>query len=221
MKRIRTKYPEEKINKPFVVYRLYCRENNKSYIGIAQNIGRRISSHWAAAKRGEKTVLYNTVRKYGKESFIFFKIDSADSWEEACELEKQHINRFNTKIPNGMNMTNGGDGILGLVHSDKSKRKTGKKMLSWHQFNIGAIATKLTKQDVIEIRKRFKLGGISQPQLAKEYGVGHAHIGHIISGKRWKNVPEGILTFSEIHQISKDLRQSYHLRYNKGKLIHT
>lgn len=45
---------------------------------------------------------------------------------------------------------------------------------------------KLTSEQVIEIRKRYANGGISQKALAKEYGMGQATISLIISRKRWK-----------------------------------
>lgn len=122
MKRIRIKYPEEKINKLFIVYQMYCKENSKSYIGVTNDFDRRFAVHWNDVKNKD-TVLCRTIRKYGKDSFIIFKIDSADTWEEVCELEKHYIKKFNTKIPNGMNMTGGGDGVFGLVHSNKTKEQ--------------------------------------------------------------------------------------------------
>lgn len=50
------------------------------------------------------------------------------------------------------------------------------------------IASKLTAEQVIEIRTRYSQGGISQAKLASEYGVKSNAIGAIVRGKSWKHV---------------------------------
>jgi hypothetical protein len=50
--------------------------------------------------------------------------------------------------------------------------------------------TKLTPQQVIEIRRRYAEGGISMSQLAEEYGVVATNINLIIQRKTWKDLPE-------------------------------
>jgi hypothetical protein len=46
-------------------------------------------------------------------------------------------------------------------------------------------ATKLTWEQVREIRARYAAGGISQPQLAREYGVVQGNISSVLLGKTW------------------------------------
>lgn len=48
---------------------------------------------------------------------------------------------------------------------------------------------KLTADDVIEIRSRYSAGNISQPTLARLYGVTHPTIGFIVRRRAWKHVP--------------------------------
>lgn len=50
-------------------------------------------------------------------------------------------------------------------------------------------AAKLTENDVRAIRKTYATGNISQPQLAKLYGVGRWQIGRIVRRQDWKHVP--------------------------------
>jgi hypothetical protein len=50
-------------------------------------------------------------------------------------------------------------------------------------------AAKLTEEKVEEIRRRYAEGGISQTQLAKEYGVAQGVVSAIILRKTWKHVP--------------------------------
>lgn len=47
---------------------------------------------------------------------------------------------------------------------------------------------KLSKETVIEIRKRYSEGGITQQQLASQYGVTRVQITHIVNQNRWKNI---------------------------------
>ena len=45
---------------------------------------------------------------------------------------------------------------------------------------------KLTATDVNEIRARYAAGGISQPRLAREYGVSCGSIANIIHNRTWR-----------------------------------
>lgn len=47
-------------------------------------------------------------------------------------------------------------------------------------------ASKLTKEKVIEIRRRYKNENISQKRLGKEYGVARRTIGDIVNKKTWR-----------------------------------
>jgi len=48
-------------------------------------------------------------------------------------------------------------------------------------------ASKLTEEKVLEIRKRYAEGGVSQTQLAKEYGVAQGVISGIVLRKTWRH----------------------------------
>lgn len=48
--------------------------------------------------------------------------------------------------------------------------------------------SKLTEEQVLEIRSRYATGTISQSKLAKIYGVNQANIGFIINRKYWKHI---------------------------------
>lgn len=51
--------------------------------------------------------------------------------------------------------------------------------------------SKFTRQDVIDIRRKYKLG-VSQRKLAKRYNVKQQAISRVISGKRWGHIKEGL-----------------------------
>ena len=48
---------------------------------------------------------------------------------------------------------------------------------------------KLAEVDVLEIRRLYAAGGISQRKLAKEFGVSKSLIGYIVSRTLWAHVP--------------------------------
>ena len=47
---------------------------------------------------------------------------------------------------------------------------------------------KLSREQVLEIRERYAAGGVTQAALAKEYGIGRATVGHVTSGRLWRDV---------------------------------
>lgn len=47
---------------------------------------------------------------------------------------------------------------------------------------------KLKTEEVIEMRERFALGGVTKRQLAKDYKVCEAVVGNIIRRKKWKHI---------------------------------
>lgn len=46
-------------------------------------------------------------------------------------------------------------------------------------------STKLSSSDVLKIRSRYAVGGISQTSLGREFGVGQSYVSQIIRGVRW------------------------------------
>lgn len=87
--------------------------NGKSYVGITSDLKRRIRDHRKAAEAGKPYALSNAWRKHGEPSVSL--ISGAKDYETAYWLEQLFIVVHNTKAPNGYNMTDGGDGIVGLT----------------------------------------------------------------------------------------------------------
>jgi len=47
---------------------------------------------------------------------------------------------------------------------------------------------KLTEAQVVEIRKRYAAGGVTQRVLGLEYGVYPSHVGSIVTGVKWRHI---------------------------------
>lgn len=48
--------------------------------------------------------------------------------------------------------------------------------------------TKLTEAAVLEIRRRWQQGGVTQRALAQEFGVVHSVIGFVVRGETWRHL---------------------------------
>jgi group I intron endonuclease len=92
--------------------------NKKQYIGISTNLKRRWRDHALS-----DSLIGKAIKKHGKHNFIFEHVADAFSYEFAQTLERNLIVEYNTKRPNGYNVTEGGEGVLGVVCSDETKRK--------------------------------------------------------------------------------------------------
>jgi DNA transposition AAA+ family ATPase len=70
------------------------------------------------------------------------------------------------------------DNIHDKMNKDRSNAPKGER--SW--------SARLTEDNVLEIRSKYAAGGISQKDLAIEYGVLAPAISQIINRKKWKHI---------------------------------
>jgi group I intron endonuclease len=108
---------------------IYCIQNkinDKKYIGknSSNNPNKRWNAHKRKLNKGirENLHLQNTWNKYGEDIFAFFIIEEYEK-KQAITREIYWINFFDT-YKNGYNLTKGGDGVLGMHHSIKTKKNT-------------------------------------------------------------------------------------------------
>lgn len=106
---------------------IYCIKNtltNKMYIGQSLNLRKRISDHFRKLPKGtdECTYLQKSYLKYGAEKFEYFILEYCLS-SDLNKKEEYYISKYNTKAPNGYNLTNGGDGTVGYKWSDEQIAK--------------------------------------------------------------------------------------------------
>lgn len=106
------------------IYRLTNTKNGKKYIGKTVNYERRMKCHRYSKKT--KTYLHNSIRKYGWDAFKKeILIDNVPE-EDLDNLEISYIAVENTMTPNGYNLTIGGEGCSGYIHTDVGKKRMSK-----------------------------------------------------------------------------------------------
>ena len=105
------------------VYKITNTLNQKSYIGISIHEPEkgRIEDHLTG--RGNR-ILANSVRKHGRNAFIYEILEENIFPEFLSDLEIHYIKKFNTVTPNGYNLTDGGE--VGKKLSEETRRKLSK-----------------------------------------------------------------------------------------------
>ena len=112
--------------------------NGKHYIGLTTtSLKHRQGQHRCAAKNGDTQILYKALRKYDMiDTFELIEIDTADTTEELCEKEIQYIISYNSYIDeNGYNMTLGGEGTFGYIHTEECKQKMSEAKKEYYEKN--------------------------------------------------------------------------------------
>lgn len=103
------------------IYKIVNKINNKTYVGqTILGIDKRFKDHKHASLTND-TYLYRAMRKYGFDNFTITQIDIANSIDELNNKEIYWIKELNTKVPNGYNMVDGGNGIKGYHHTEETK----------------------------------------------------------------------------------------------------
>lgn len=112
----------------YQIYKIVCSENGKFYIGYTSKTAEdRFNQHLLNARWRKKTALYDAIRFYGNEAFSVELLVECETHEQACAEEIRFISELNCMLPNGYNMTSGGDGVPVPieVHKEAGRRKIG------------------------------------------------------------------------------------------------
>lgn len=157
------------------VYMVENIKNEKMYIGQTININKRMSRHKSNCKNGVKTNLYNEMREYGIDNFIYHIIEEEYSKEGLEELEKYYIELYDTCKGYGYNMITGGSGFpkgkehplfsvtgkdnhnYGRKHSDDWKSEHSKRMTGEGNSFFGKKHSDETKKKLSKSNKGKKI----------------------------------------------------------------
>jgi group I intron endonuclease len=82
--------------------------SGKSYIGISDDARRRWNEHNFDARKGSKCVIHLAIRKHGWDNFKK-QILVTSTYDYVRDLESKLIKAYKTMLPDGYNMTVGGE----------------------------------------------------------------------------------------------------------------
>lgn len=205
------------------IYKFTNLKNSKVYIGQSINIEVRKKAHLKAAFNPNHInyycQFYKALREYGIENFSFEILEEC-SKEELNEKEKKWIAYYNS-YENGYNMTPGGDFNPSLVPEIVERRtetllhneEVNKKLSHKGETNPNA---KLSKADVIEIRKAYKDNkNISEVYPLYKEKISYSGFQYCWLGKSWKDImPEVFLERKPINKggSKKTIEEIYNMR---------
>lgn len=201
-------------NKNWCIYKI-TNPNNNIYIGITSNFNKRMSTYKSNAKT-KTSLIYSSMKKYGYDAHKIEIIDSFISnisyaaGKEIFWIRSHMSNRCKYPEIKGLNLSDGGGGMLGNKPSEKTKEK-----LRQHQ-----LGKKLSEETKIKIGK----AGIGRkpPPMTEEHknrllqiNIGRKHtqeaknkIGIASKGNKYRLG----------HYLTEDAKQ--HLsKLNKGKKL--
>lgn len=151
------------------IYKITNIINNMIYIGYtSRDINRRFYEHkWEAFNstwEENKSYLYSAMREYGTENFVIESLlefnEEEYNWKE---LEKQYIKDFESLVPNGYNILEGGD----------------KPPIHYGNDNI---KTKIKDEELPLLFEMLKDNSIPFKEVANKFNISLSQLGRINQG---------------------------------------
>lgn len=113
----------------FQAYLITCLVSGKVYIGItSRGLRRRWAEHLYDSRSSRTTMaISRAIAKYGSENFTIEAVCSARSWKDICAAESILIAQYGCRLPNGYNLSEGGEGPFGCKRSPESVERSAAK----------------------------------------------------------------------------------------------
>lgn len=183
----------------FIVYKATS-PSGKVYIGItSEGLEIRKNKHYRDALKFDRK-FYKALRKYGSK-VIWETIDTASTWNEACNKEKLHIQKYDS-FKNGYNSTLGGEGIYGLKHPNPPMLGKTHTKEARNKIRIARLGKKCPESQKRAIRDSCKISVIcldTNHKLIQEFEA-------ISDAARWLNISPK--SASNINAVCKGKRNS-------------
>ena len=134
-----------------IIYKIENKINGKIYIGQTRRaLEERMKEH-----QKKSSIVYgnsyidNAIQKYGIENFKIDVVEKCNTSDELNEREIFWIKFFNCKVPNGYNLTDGGEGCTGHIVTAETR----KKLSESHKGKCGRICSEETKLKISSANK--------------------------------------------------------------------
>ena len=114
-----------------IIYKIENKINGKIYIGqTTVELKERIKGHKYA-----NYYIGRAIREYGIENFAIDIIEKCKTLDELNEREVFWISYYNCKVPNGYNLTDGGEGTPGRPTSTETRASRSDKYENKGYYN--------------------------------------------------------------------------------------
>lgn len=186
-----------------IVYKLTNQVNGKEYVGVTKKSWcRRWGNHLYRAKHGGPEAIYGAIRKYGKDNFQVVILAECETENELGRLEKKYISELKTMIPNGYNMTEGGDAVWGGNKAHGEKQYFAK-----------------LNENMIKIIRDPMNAHMAVPTLLEKFGlpVSDVACNNARVGNTWKHFNSKYLPIQPGHNI--DTRKNNKLAFSDVSVI--
>lgn len=206
------------------IYKVTNLVNGKIYIGkTVQPFHIRKKSHLnAAVFQRDNFIFHRALKKHGAENFRWEIIDRSLFEKDILALEKQYIAKFNSVIPNGYNMTIGGEGVPGCHPSVESRKKLSLAVSGSKNHNFGKTHTvsaetreklrqaNLGKKASIETRKKLSLAHVGKKHTAEQTAKFSSRMkGHPVSDETKKKLSESNRGQKRSFETKQNLRLAW------------
>lgn len=173
--------------------------NNKVYVGQAKNSERRFQGHCKpSAAYLDNELIAHAIQTYGKEHFQLTILES--QIENYNAREKYWIKYYNSQVPNGYNILDGGEEppcMSGTLHPESKLSNEQVEALTQDLLN--------TKIKMIDLAKKY---GFESNTSISEFNKGLTYVRDIEYPIRREN-PIGKLTSDDVQEIIKILKYTY------------
>lgn len=215
-----------------IIYKATNKITEKYYIGqTVRSLKDRILSHERSWKTERNTYFSNALHKYGNENFKWEILEECDSKEELDEMEFHYIKQYNSKRPNGYNLTDGGDkGTFGWVPTEETREnislsQKGKKI---SEETREKIRKSLMENHPMKGKSRDDIKGDNNPAKRPEIRekISKAKTGHIVSSETKNKISNTLAGTTWEEKFGKEKadrlkkeRSELSSKLNKGKVI--
>ena len=112
------------------IYLIKNKINDKRYVGQTIRKINESKDYFGSGK-----LIKRSIKKHGIDAFEKIILEECNNIDILNEREMFWIKELNTKIPNGYNLTEGGDGSVGLKHLRSTKKKMSKSHIKFWKEN--------------------------------------------------------------------------------------
>jgi group I intron endonuclease len=154
-----------------LIYLATNRVNGKPYVGKTEKtIETRWKWHLNSARKGSPNLIHRALRKYGDDAFSLQIVErDVPTKERLAELEAIWIVLMNSKVPNGYNMSDGGEGNAGFKFSAASRAKVSRAGLGRkHSAETKRKISQAHKGKIVSMATRQKLSRAMKSKLQND-----------------------------------------------------